>query len=48
VTFESYLTKVPTDEEDGKFHLSIEEYLQSLISLINELVTIYLFPSDSL
>jgi hypothetical protein len=36
----NHLTKVPTDEEDGKFHLSIEEYLQSLISLINELVMI--------
>ena len=30
--------KVPTDTDDTKFHLSIEEYLQSLISLINELV----------
>jgi hypothetical protein len=33
-----HLTAVPTDEDDIKFHFSIEEYLQSLISLINELV----------
>jgi hypothetical protein len=33
-----HLTEVPTDEDDMKFHLSIEEYLHSLISLINELV----------
>ena len=32
------LILVPTDEDDMKFHLSIEEYLHSLISLINELV----------
>ena|SRR2546423_13137141 len=32
---------VPTDEDDMHFHLSIEEYLHSLISLINELVSIH-------
>ena len=34
------LSLVPTDEDDMHFHLSIEEYLHSLISLINELVSI--------
>jgi Translin family len=34
------LMEVPTDEDDNKFHLSIEEYLHSVISLINELVII--------
>ena len=33
-----HLIKVAVDEDDNKFHLSIEEYLHSLISLINELV----------
>ena len=32
------LMEVPTDEDDSKFHLSVEEYLHSIISLINELV----------
>jgi hypothetical protein len=34
----THLITVPTDEDDSKFHLSIEEYLHSLINLINELV----------
>ena len=34
-----YIMIVPTDVDENKFHLSIEEYLHSLISLINELVS---------
>ena len=42
---ETWLIAVPTDEDDSKFHLSIEEYLHSLISLINELVGLFLSNS---
>jgi hypothetical protein len=48
--FSIQLKPVPTDEDDSKFHLSIEEYLHSLITLINELVashaTFYSFLSS--